>query len=90
MSIVELTITSMLGKFDLPGDPAEAARAVGLSELPFSSAHARDLVAFPELARHDPFDRMLLAQAQREKLQFLTADPRLLELGLRWAVDAAV
>lgn len=43
--------------------------------------------ALPTL-RHDPFDRLLLAQALVERCRFLTADRRLLGLGRDWILPA--
>lgn len=40
------------------------------------------------LDRHDPFDSLLLAQARVERMPFLTADRKLLELGVADVVDA--
>lgn len=68
--------------------PAEAAHRAGLRELPFRERHAVTMSQFPQLARHDPFDRMLLAQAQAEDLMLLTSDRVLLGLGHDWVVDA--
>ena len=44
---------------------------------------------FPTLVRHDPFDRMIFAQAaSRPNTTFFTADKTLIALGLDWVVDA--
>ena len=42
----------------------------------------------PELIGHDLFDRVLLVQAKVERLDFLTADRRLLALDYDWILDA--
>lgn len=88
VSHVELRIKQMIGKVRLPDDFVAAVRDQGLQGLPFTEAHADALARFETLARHDPFDRMLLAQAVVEGVPFATADQRLLELGLPWVVDA--
>lgn len=88
VSILELTIKTMVGKLSLPGDPMSAAAASGLHELAFTAAHAAALTHFPDLVRHDPFDRMLLAQAKVEELRLLTADQALIGLPLPWTLDA--
>lgn len=90
ISISELVIKNMLGRIDLPGGdrfPASFSDA-GLRELPFTSAHATAMLRFPALTRHDPFDRMILAQADAERLTLLTADATLLALGETWIQDA--
>lgn len=84
----ELRIKEMIGKLRLPGDWSARLADQGLRPLPFTQAHADELPALVELARHDPFDRMLLAQARSEGLSFLTADRRLLALELPWVLDA--
>jgi PIN domain nuclease of toxin-antitoxin system len=40
------------------------------------------------LVRHDPFDRLLVAQATRAGLRLLTADQVLLGLGRDFIIDA--
>ncbi|MBS1674784.1 MAG: type II toxin-antitoxin system VapC family toxin [Actinobacteria bacterium] len=90
VSVSELAIKHMLGRIDLPGGDRFpiAFTDAGLHELPFTSAHAAAMLQFLGLARHDPFDRMLIAQASTERLTLLTADPTLLSLGQTWIVDA--
>lgn len=90
LSIVEVEIK--VGKGKLPPMPNFANRLEEFffKELPLESKHAAELNRFPELWDHDPFDRILLAQATREKLKFLTTDQRLLRLGFDWIVDAYV
>ncbi|MDN5796628.1 MAG: hypothetical protein L0H79_12845 [Intrasporangium sp.] len=56
--------------------------------MPFHASHAKEVGRFAALAHHDPFDRMLLAQASAEGMRFLTSDAVLLGLGLDWVVDA--
>jgi len=87
-SVLEVTIKKMLGRLNLPGEVADAATRAGLVELPFRSDHASGLAQFPDLVRHDPFDRMLLSQALRENLLLLTSDRHLLDLGFEWLIDA--
>ena len=47
----------------------------GLNWLPIRLDHCRAVRALPWHHHGDPFDRMLIAQAQVEKLSILTADP---------------
>lgn len=90
VSVSEITIKHMLGRIDLPGGDRFPGifTASGLAELPFTGTHAAALLSFPDLARHDPFDRMLLAQAESEHLTLLTSDQTLLALGRSWIADA--
>lgn len=79
----------MTGRLDVSQDLHLALPGQGLTELPLSGAHAAAVAELPALARHDPFDRLLLAQALVERGRLLTVDRRLLGLGLAWVVDAA-
>jgi PIN domain nuclease of toxin-antitoxin system len=78
-SIWEIAIKARMGKIDVA--PAELAAAIdssGFVELPVSAVHAAGV---SQLAPHhnDPFDRLLIAQAQAEPLKLLTADPVLVQ-----------
>lgn len=88
VSVLEVTIKQLLGKLELPGDLQEATAEAGLVELPLTAAHAATLASFPDLVRHDPFDRMLLAQVRAEDLVLLTSDRTLLDLGSVRVLDA--
>lgn len=71
----ELAIKAALGKLDLDGaDLAEEIEGNDFVELPMTARHS---VAAATLPRHheDPFDRMLIAQAQIEGLTIITRDP---------------
>lgn len=89
-SVWELEIKSMLGKIDLPDGLLGLIVDQGLAMLPVSGEHAAGLRGFPELVRHDPFDRMIIAQAAVDGLTLVTADRVLLGLGRDFVVDAAV
>jgi PIN domain nuclease of toxin-antitoxin system len=76
----EIAIKVGLGKLTLP---ASADRFVpeqlgedGIEPLPIAHAHALRVAGLP---RHhvDPFDRVLVAQAELERCALLTADPQL-------------
>ena len=85
---VELTVEAMRGKLGVPDNlPAQLA-SVGFTPLALEDRHVAGMRSFDNLARHDPFDRMLLAQALVEGIDFLTADRTLLALDLPWIIDA--
>lgn len=90
VTVVETSIKRMIGRLDVPADLGRVLREQGLSPLPLTDEHAAALERFPKLARHDPFDRLLLAQAVVERCQLLTGDDRLLGLGYDWVVDPRV
>ncbi|MBO0853810.1 MAG: type II toxin-antitoxin system VapC family toxin [Nocardia sp.] len=87
-TIWELTIKSMLGKLDVPANLAHVVAAQGLGILDVTGQHAEQLRAFPELVRHDPFDRLITAQAHCEQLRLLTADSVLLALDREFITDS--
>jgi PIN domain nuclease of toxin-antitoxin system len=88
-TVWELTIKTMLGKLSIPADLSKRLTDQGLVLLSITAEHAEAIRDFPELTRHDPFDRLLVAQASRARLQLLTADQVLLNLGRAFILDAA-
>jgi len=72
----EAAIKVSLGKLRLPLPFPEGIEASGFHVLPIAFLHADRVASLP---RHhgDPFDRMLIAQAQVERLTLVTADPHL-------------
>lgn len=74
VSLAEIAIKSAVGKLKASVTEIEdAASRQGFMSLPFVAPHARRLAELPLLHR-DPFDRMLVAQAQEEGLTLLTGD----------------
>lgn len=84
----ELTIKKMLGKLDLPDAFDVALAEQGITHLSVTAEHAAGIEEFPELLRHDPFDRLLVAQASQERCDLLTADRTLLTTSYPFVVDA--
>ena len=72
----EIAVKRALGKLEAPEDLESALEASGIQRLPIDFEHATVAGGLP---RHhdDPFDRMLVAQAQREGLTLLTSDVRI-------------
>jgi PIN domain nuclease of toxin-antitoxin system len=79
----EASIKAGLGKLRLPGPLLEAVLASGFSSLPIDFAHAEAVRALPHL-HTDPFDRMLVAQAQVEGLTLVSRDQTLREYGIKF------
>ncbi|MGE0520973.1 MAG: type II toxin-antitoxin system VapC family toxin [Candidatus Binatia bacterium] len=76
-SLWEIVIKRGLGREDFEVDTRILRRGLldnGYQELPIGSNHAVEVQTLPLLHR-DPFDRILIAQAQVEGLVLLTADP---------------
>jgi PIN domain nuclease of toxin-antitoxin system len=74
-TVWEVTIKQAIGKLMEPADLPERIRDTGFRELPISMEHAIAAGRLPPLHR-DPFDRMLVAQAQCEDLTLVTRDPQ--------------
>ncbi len=90
LSIAELEIKAGIGKLALPKDFADVFLNQGIKIEAFDQESAASLSRFPSLVRHDPFDRMILAQASaKSNTTFFTADRALVALGLDWVVDCA-
>ena len=75
VSYAELGIKAAAGKFRLAPGFEEAVRVSGVSVLPLEPAHGLEVAELP-LHHRDPFDRLLIAQARRERLTLVSADPR--------------
>ncbi len=69
----ELGIKRALGKVVFPDSLGDALEAAGFVPLSISVAHAERAPGL-EQHHHDPFDRLLVAQAQLESLVLVTAD----------------
>jgi PIN domain nuclease of toxin-antitoxin system len=70
----EIAIKVGLGKLDAPDDLPERVEQLGFDLLPVTADHAWQVRRLPPHHR-DPFDRLLIAQAQVERLPIVTADP---------------
>ena len=74
----EIAIKVRIGKMKLPNSPAlyvpRRARESNIFSLPISEEHALAVADLP-MEHADPFDRMLVAQAQLESLTLITSDP---------------
>lgn len=73
----ELAIKAPLGKVSMPDDLGEQLSANALLPLPVQVRHALAVRYLPDHHR-DPFDRLLVAQAQIEGLTLVTADQSIL------------
>jgi PIN domain nuclease of toxin-antitoxin system len=77
VSTWEIAIKAELGKLELPGTPAtylpERIGRSGIRELPITSKHTYGVFDLPPHHR-DPFDRLLIVQAQIESLTVVTTD----------------
>jgi PIN domain nuclease of toxin-antitoxin system len=69
----ELEIKQARGRLELPGDLIARIEAAGFTWLTVSATHGVRAGRLPAHHR-DPFDRMLIAQAQDAQLTIVTAD----------------
>jgi PIN domain nuclease of toxin-antitoxin system len=78
VSIWEISIKAAAGKLAIPADFEDAVGKSGYRNLPINGRHAMacNIAALPH---KDPFDAMLVAQAEVERLDLLTADEKLLK-----------
>ena len=73
----EIAIKARLGKISLPDKPevfiSDQLALNSIRSLPIQSSHALHVFNLPDLHR-DPFDRMLVAQAQMEDMPIISSD----------------
>ena len=78
----EISIKKGLGKLVAPDDLDAVVEEEGFTHLPISFFHGEQAGALPDHHK-DPFDRMLVAQAQAEGLVIVTRDPAIHRYGVR-------
>jgi len=80
-SLWEISIKQQLGKLELPGSPEPVLTTGGVRMLDISAEDGWWAGELPPLHR-DPFDRMLVAQAQRLGLVIVTRDENIPRYGV--------
>ncbi len=80
VSFWEIWLKQSLGKLRLPVDFTDRLATESFENLPLMTSQTRQVSLLPWHHR-DPFDRMLLAQAQVEKLVLLTTNEALTAYG---------
>lgn len=88
ISMAELQMKQSQGKLSLAPNLVQQLGLLGVDHHSFGVEHASEIQRFGTLTGHDPFDRMILAHAAGEGARLLTADRKLLAVGLPWVVDA--
>ena len=73
-TIWEISIKLELGKLKAPKNMEREVEREGFSKLAITLTHGQLAGSLPKIHR-DPFDRMLVAQAQLEDLELVSADP---------------
>ena len=82
VSAWEIEIKNSLGKLDVPSDSfIRDCEAMGFCLLPVKKEHILALKTLPYLdnGHKDPFDRLLIAQAESEGFSFLSEDSKILD-----------
>ena len=77
----ELAIKLASNKLELPVPVSKMAAVYGFSELLITFQHVEQAAVLP-FHHRDPFDRLLVAQAQVERLILVTTDKKLAEYGV--------
>ncbi len=72
----EAAIKAALGRLTYPDTIEAGVEHSGFTKLPITLAHAERAAGLPP-HHSDPFDRMLVAQAQAEGLSVVTGDPKI-------------
>ena len=84
----EIAIKAKLGRIHLPGKIdsfiAEQLDLNDIYSLPIQMSHALNVYDLPNHHR-DPFDRLIISQAQLEKMSILTMDPQIARYGVKVA-----
>ncbi|HAA33827.1 MAG TPA: PIN domain nuclease [Firmicutes bacterium] len=82
----EMVVKARLGKLELPGNPVafifEQLSANDIIELPVRMNHTLHVYSLPPHHR-DPFDRLLVSQAQLEILPIISADKQIAEYDVK-------
>ncbi|GAB3200488.1 hypothetical protein GCM10027062_20210 [Nocardioides hungaricus] len=73
VSIAEIAVKKSIGRLVVDDDFGQGIEGDGFIELPLTAAHGGRVASLPLLHR-DPFDRMLVAQAQVEGATLITVD----------------
>jgi PIN domain nuclease of toxin-antitoxin system len=80
-TIWEVAIKQSIGKLEKPADLPERIRDSGFRHLDITAEHAIAAGRLP-LIHRDPFDRMLIAQAQVERMTLVTRDAEIPKYGI--------
>jgi PIN domain nuclease of toxin-antitoxin system len=78
----EISIKKAIGKLDAPDDMDTIVEEENFLKLPITLFHGQAAGMLPSHHR-DPFDKMLIAQAQAEGLTIITSDAIFAKYGVR-------
>jgi len=78
VSYWEITVKKALGKLEIPDNWTDVIEETGMFWLNLEPKHIQQLEKLPFI-HHDPFDRLLIAQARGEQMIVLTSDDKILQ-----------
>lgn len=78
----EISIKTAPGKLDAPNDLDNVVDEEGFDKLSISFFHAERAGSLPSIHK-DPFDRMLIAQAQAEGMDVVTTNETIPKYGIK-------
>ncbi len=78
----EITVKRIKGRITAPDNLSSVIEECGFEHLPLTFFHAEQAGLLP-MHHRDPFDRLLIAQAQAEGLIFVTRDRHIRRYGVR-------
>lgn len=90
ISIAEINMKAMNGNLKKPEDLVFRFKEAGYGVVEFSVEAAGEIERFGSLIKHDPFDRLILAQASASGYKLVTADSKLLDQGFDFVIDAEI
>jgi len=82
VSFAEIGVKAAIGKLSVPADLREHVLSHGVRLLGLTAEHGLAVAGLP-VHHRDPFDRLLIAQAQAEDLVLVTADERIGDYDVR-------
>jgi len=82
VSTWEISIKQPLGKLDAPKNIEAIILDQGFTPLDITLSDGQNAGELPFI-HHDPFDRMLIAQAQNECLILITSDSRIIQYNVQ-------
>ena len=82
----EILIKKAKGQLNAPDDLKQKLDANQFIPLPITLQHVLTIESLPKI-HHDPFDRIMIAQAKTDNLLFITRDPWLKKYGINILVS---
>jgi PIN domain nuclease of toxin-antitoxin system len=89
VSLFEIVVKQMNGKLNLGTTVSKFVEELDARALPLRTEDALEVLSFPSLARHDPFDRLIVATCKANGAKPVTSDSKMLDLGFDWILDSS-